>query len=72
MSSKRVELGKKTVNPFQQKDKLSSNPQRKGYELTEHQREARRAQQGRERDCSGHGPGTENFILQIELKKKQN
>lgn len=30
-------------------------------ELTEHQKEVRRAQQGKERDCSGHGPGIRTY-----------
>lgn len=34
---------------------------RKKSELTEHQKEVRRAQQGRERDCNGHGPGIRTY-----------
>ena len=30
-------------------------------ELIEHQNEVRRAQQGREKDCSGHGPGIRTY-----------
>jgi telomere-associated protein RIF1 len=30
-------------------------------ELTEHQKEVRRAQQGRERDTGGHGPGIRTY-----------
>ncbi|KAK3213155.1 hypothetical protein Dsin_017861 [Dipteronia sinensis] len=52
-SSKRIVLMEKTVN--------RSNPRRKKLELTEHQKEVRRAQQGRERDCSGHGPGIRTY-----------
>ncbi|KAK0571170.1 hypothetical protein LWI29_012067 [Acer saccharum] len=52
-SSKRIELTKETVN--------RSNPRRKKLELTEHQKEVKRAQQGRERDCSGHGPGIRTY-----------
>ncbi|GAV88198.1 Rif1_N domain-containing protein [Cephalotus follicularis] len=60
-SSKRVELIEDTMNHFDQMDKLSSSFKRKRLELTEHQKEVRRAQQGRERDCSGHGPGIRTY-----------
>ncbi|XP_031481646.1 uncharacterized protein LOC116251483 isoform X2 [Nymphaea colorata] len=34
---------------------------RKKMELTEHQREVKRLQQGRGRDCMGHGPGLKTY-----------
>ncbi|KAI3790296.1 hypothetical protein L2E82_03241 [Cichorium intybus] len=34
---------------------------RKRLELTEHQKEVRRAQQGRSRDCEGRGPGVRTY-----------
>jgi len=54
--SKRVELLQTMVDDACKK-KPPSCPKRKRSELTEHQKEVRRAQQGRTRDCSGHGPG---------------
>ena len=51
--SKRVELVKNGMIP--------RDPKRKRSELTEHQREVRRAQQGKGRDCSGHGPGIRTY-----------
>lgn len=36
---------------------VNMNMKRKRLELTEHQKEVRRAQRGRERDCGGHGLG---------------
>ncbi|XP_057988121.1 uncharacterized protein LOC110660052 isoform X2 [Hevea brasiliensis] len=60
-SSKRVELMEDTVNQFEHKDKLCSSSKRKRLELTEHQKEVRRAQQGREMDCNGHGPGVRTY-----------
>ncbi|KAL5850611.1 hypothetical protein ACOSQ4_008624 [Xanthoceras sorbifolium] len=53
-SSKRIELTTEEASNC-------SNPRRKKSELTEHQKEVRRAQQGRERDCSGHGPGIRTY-----------
>nr|XP_023887305.1 uncharacterized protein LOC111999417 [Quercus suber] len=61
MSSKRVEFVEDTVNQLQHEEKLSPRLKRKSLELTEHQKEVRRAQQGRERDCSGHGPGIQTY-----------
>lgn len=61
MSSKRVEFVEDTVNQLQREEKLSPRLKRKSLELTEHQKEVRRAQQGRERDCSGHGPGIRTY-----------
>ncbi|KAK9269163.1 hypothetical protein L1049_000932 [Liquidambar formosana] len=60
-SSKRVELVGDTVNGFDHKDKLFLGSKRKRLELTEHQKEVRRAQQGKERDCNGHGPGIRTY-----------
>lgn len=42
-----------------QNDSLSSK--RKRPELTERQKEVRRAQQGRVRDCDGRGPGIRTY-----------
>lgn len=50
--SKRVELSENKLPPCQK---------RKRSELTEHQKEVRRAQQGKRRDCSGHGPGIRTY-----------
>uniref|UniRef100_A0A7N2MLH5 Telomere-associated protein Rif1 N-terminal domain-containing protein n=1 Tax=Quercus lobata TaxID=97700 RepID=A0A7N2MLH5_QUELO len=61
MSSKRVEFVEDTVNQLQHKEKLSPRLKRKSLELIEHQKEVRRAQQGRERGCSGHGPGIRTY-----------
>ncbi|GER26290.1 telomere-associated protein RIF1 [Striga asiatica] len=55
-SSKRVEI----VGNFCC-DEIYSGAKRKRLELTERQREVRRAQQGRSRDCSGHGPGIRTY-----------
>ena len=59
-SSKRVEL-EGMIGQFNQKYKPRLFSKRKRLELTEHQKEVRRAQQGRERDCSGHGPGIRTY-----------
>ncbi|CAL5438909.1 unnamed protein product [Camellia sinensis] len=61
MSSKRVELVEHKVTGIDYNDKQSLCPKRKRRELTEHQKEVRRAQQGRERDCNGHGPGIRTY-----------
>ncbi|KAM7265279.1 hypothetical protein ACFE04_002962 [Oxalis oulophora] len=60
-SIKRVEILKDTEYHFDKMDKLSSSFKRKRMELTEHQKEVRRAQQGKGRDCSGHGPGIRTY-----------
>nr|XP_012463502.1 unnamed protein product [Gossypium raimondii] len=61
-SSKRVELTEEGMIPgSNQNNKPPSNSKRKRVELTEHQKEVRRAQQGRERDCNGHGPGVRTY-----------
>ncbi|KAK4369947.1 hypothetical protein RND71_009422 [Anisodus tanguticus] len=52
--SKRVEL-------MEGNTKMCSSSKRRHTELTEHQKEVRRAQQGREMDCSGHGPGIRTY-----------
>ncbi|XP_038700886.1 uncharacterized protein LOC119997769 [Tripterygium wilfordii] len=59
--SKRVELVEDTLNQSEQTVKVCSSLKRKRIELTEHQKEVRRAQQGRERDCSGHGAGIKTY-----------
>ncbi|KAL6974135.1 hypothetical protein U1Q18_028318 [Sarracenia purpurea var. burkii] len=60
-SSKRVELVGNEVMGVDCNDKKYSCPKRKRRELTEHQKEVRRAQQGREKDCNGHGPGIRTY-----------
>ncbi|XP_058759975.1 uncharacterized protein LOC131633276 [Vicia villosa] len=55
-TSKRVELLSDT-----QKEAPPLSFKKKRLELTEHQREVRRAQQGRERDAGGHGPGIRTY-----------
>lgn len=37
------------------------NPKRTKCELTEHQKEVKRAQQGKGRDTGGHGPGVRTY-----------
>ncbi|KAL8247956.1 hypothetical protein R6Q59_009172 [Mikania micrantha] len=39
----------------------SNGPKKKRLELTEHQKEVRRAQQGRSNDCEGRGPGFRTY-----------
>ncbi|KAK7292045.1 hypothetical protein RIF29_07677 [Crotalaria pallida] len=56
-TSKRVEL----VVMDTQKEVPPLSFKRKRLELTEHQKEVRRAQQGRERDSEGHGPGIRTY-----------
>ncbi|QCD80619.1 telomere-associated protein RIF1 [Vigna unguiculata] len=55
-TSKRVEL---VLDTLQEAPPLSCKKRR--LELTEHQREVRRAQLGRERDTGGHGPGIRTY-----------
>lgn len=50
-----------TANNSRGKDESSQSSKRKRLELTEHQKEVRRAQQGMERDSSGHGPGIRTY-----------
>ncbi|KAM2521246.1 hypothetical protein ACFX1W_001643 [Malus domestica] len=59
--SKRVELQEDTIGGELKAMPPCSSLKRKRLEVTEHQKEVRRAQQGRERDCSGHGPGIQTF-----------
>ncbi|XP_065851360.1 uncharacterized protein [Euphorbia lathyris] len=54
-SSKRVELVQDAKND------LCCSSKRKRLELTEHQKEVRREQQGRTMYCSGHGPGVRTY-----------
>ncbi|XP_043725131.1 uncharacterized protein LOC122671768 isoform X2 [Telopea speciosissima] len=56
-SSKRVGFMEVTRNDSNPCDYPSRSLKKKKLELTEHQKEVRRAHQGRERDCNGHGPG---------------
>lgn len=58
---KRVEAMENVTNGLQYNDKTSFSSKRKRLELTEHQKEVRRAQQGRMMDCSGHGPGIRTY-----------
>ncbi|KAJ4951838.1 hypothetical protein NE237_028670 [Protea cynaroides] len=60
-SSKRVEFMEHTGNGSNPCDYPSWSLKKKKLELTEHQKEVRRAQQGRERDCNGHGPGVRTY-----------
>ena len=48
---------KRIVTSTNKQELQCLNLKRKRLELTEHQKEVRRAQQGRERDCGGHGLG---------------
>ncbi|XP_057968502.1 uncharacterized protein LOC131157996 isoform X1 [Malania oleifera] len=59
-SSKRVELMEDAANGVEVEDN-GLKRKRKRKELTEHQKEVRRAQQGRERDGDGHGPGIRTY-----------
>ncbi|CAI9779690.1 unnamed protein product [Fraxinus pennsylvanica] len=58
---KRVEFMENVTNGLQHNDVTSLSSKRKRPELTEHQKEVRRAQQGRMMDCSGHGPGIRTY-----------
>ncbi|KAL6548573.1 hypothetical protein OROGR_008994 [Orobanche gracilis] len=60
--SKRVEImGIPFNGPEEFDEKTYLGAKRRRSELTEHQKEVRRAQQGRARDCSGHGPGIRTY-----------
>lgn len=59
--SKRVEIVGNPLNGPQDFDNIYLGAKRKQPELTEHQKEVRRAQQGRARDCNGHGPGIRTY-----------
>lgn len=58
LGSKRVELAGGSQKDCQHNN---SSSKRKRPELTEHQKEVRRAQQGRGRDCDGRGPGIRTY-----------
>ncbi|XP_042481141.1 uncharacterized protein LOC122061756 isoform X2 [Macadamia integrifolia] len=60
-SSKRIEFMEVTRNGSNPCDYPSWSLKKKKLELTEHQKEVRRAQQGRERDCNGRGPGVRTY-----------
>ncbi|KAI3446880.1 hypothetical protein Pfo_003545 [Paulownia fortunei] len=59
--SKRVEIVGNPLNGLQDVDDHYLGAKRKRPELTEHQEEVRRAQEGRARDCNGHGPGIRTY-----------
>ncbi|KAL3824518.1 hypothetical protein ACJIZ3_020547 [Penstemon smallii] len=59
--SKRVEIVDDPLKGSKDLDKLCLSAKRKRTELTEHQKEVRRAQQGRTSDCNGHGPGIRTY-----------
>ncbi|XP_015894129.1 uncharacterized protein LOC107428164 isoform X1 [Ziziphus jujuba] len=59
--SKRIELVKDCMNHVKHKEMPYSSLKRRRLELTEHQKEVRRAQQGRGMDCGGHGPGIRTY-----------
>lgn len=58
--SKRVELVEDTIGG-EHKEMPHASLKRKRLELTEHQKEVRRAQRGRERDCGRHGMGIQTY-----------
>ncbi|GAB2289179.1 hypothetical protein Dimus_023482 [Dionaea muscipula] len=60
MGSKRVELLEETISKNRLLP-LGPCAKRSRLELTDHQKEVRRAQQGKERDCGGHGPGIRTY-----------
>uniref|UniRef100_A0A0A0LTL9 Telomere-associated protein Rif1 N-terminal domain-containing protein n=1 Tax=Cucumis sativus TaxID=3659 RepID=A0A0A0LTL9_CUCSA len=60
-SSKRIQIMTTTNHDKHKEDTPTSNPKRKKIKLTQHQKEVRRAQQGRSRDCGGHGPGIRTY-----------
>lgn len=59
--SKRVEFVEGGMNCLEENARELLGLKRKRLELTEHQKEVRRAQQGRGMDCSGHGPGIRTY-----------
>ncbi|KAF8034559.1 hypothetical protein BT93_C0776 [Corymbia citriodora subsp. variegata] len=61
MTSKRVELVEVPETQLEHMKEPSPKVKRKRSELTEHQKEVRRAQRGRERDCGTHGPGIRTY-----------
>ena len=62
MTSKRVELVLDGTSRLpDQREVRPLSLKRKKLELTEHQKDVRRAQQGRKRDTGGHGPGIRTY-----------
>ncbi|KAH6824490.1 hypothetical protein C2S53_002900 [Perilla frutescens var. hirtella] len=59
--SKRVEILGNPVQGSKDLDNIHLGAKRKRPELTEHQKEVRRAQQGRAKDSNGHGPGIRTY-----------
>lgn len=59
--SKRVEISSNPVEGSKGGDDINPGAKRKCVELTEHQKEVRRAQQGRARDSNRHGPGIRTY-----------
>lgn len=59
--SKRVEILNDSVQGSKVCDDIHPGAKRKRVELTERQKEVRRAQQGRARDSNGHGPGIRTY-----------
>lgn len=59
--SKRVELTENKGGENTETVVVVPGTKRKRLELTEHQKEVRRAQQGRDKDCGGHGPGIRTY-----------
>lgn len=59
--SKRVEILGSPVQGSKVSDDIYLGAKRKRPELTEHQKEVRRAQQGRAMDSNGHGPGIRTY-----------
>ncbi|XP_010047985.2 uncharacterized protein LOC104436826 [Eucalyptus grandis] len=60
-TTKRVWPVEVPENQLEHMKELSPKVKRKRSELTEHQKEVRRAQRGRERDCGTHGPGIRTY-----------
>ncbi|XP_030464746.1 uncharacterized protein LOC115684187 isoform X1 [Syzygium oleosum] len=60
-TTKRVELVEVPKNQLEHMKEPLPKVKRKRSELTEHQKEVRRAQRGRERDCGMHGPGIRTY-----------
>ncbi|GFQ00452.1 hypothetical protein PHJA_002189200 [Phtheirospermum japonicum] len=60
--SKRVEIVGNPISGPEDFEEIYLGAKRKRRpELTEHQKEVRRAQQGRATDCNGHGPGIRTY-----------
>ncbi|XP_030511814.1 uncharacterized protein LOC115726183 [Rhodamnia argentea] len=60
-TTKRVELVEVPKYPLEHMEEPSPKVKRKWSELTDHQKEVRRAQRGGERDCGTHGPGIRTY-----------